>query len=93
MKHRIGPESEQETRSNSQGEKTWLRPSVLSVVSVRLRLSRLEQKEQTTTNPKLMAMALLAVPVPLIVWLALSKLFASRAGKGIAGGAAGLPVR
>ena len=28
-----------------------------------------------------MAMALLAVPVPVVVWLALAKFFGSRAGK------------
>jgi predicted Na+-dependent transporter len=32
-------------------------------------------------DPNLMAMILLAVPVPLVVWLALAKFFASRAGK------------
>jgi len=38
-------------------------------------------------EPKLMAMILLAVPVPVIVWLISAKVFASRAGKA-AGGAA-----
>jgi BASS family bile acid:Na+ symporter len=44
-------------------------------------------------DPNLMAMILLAVPVPLVVWLALSRFLASLAGKTDAGGAAGLPVR
>ena len=44
-------------------------------------------------DPKLMAMALLAVPVPLIVWMPLSSFLGSRAGKTSAGGAAGLPLR
>lgn len=44
-------------------------------------------------DPKLMAMALLAVPVPVVVWLVLAKFFASRAGKTSAGGASGLPVQ
>jgi hypothetical protein len=32
-------------------------------------------------DPNLMAMILLAVPVPLVVWVALAQFFASRAGK------------
>lgn len=43
-------------------------------------------------DPNLMAMILLAVPVPLVVWLALAKFFASRAGKTAEGSAPGLPV-
>lgn len=39
-------------------------------------------------DPKLMAMALLAVPVPVVVWLALSRFFAIRADRIRAGGAA-----
>ena len=38
-------------------------------------------------DPNLMAMILLAVPVPLVVWLALAKFFASRAGKASVEGA------
>jgi hypothetical protein len=38
-------------------------------------------------------MILLAVPVPLVVWLALAKFFASRAGKTGVGGALELPAR
>jgi len=44
-------------------------------------------------DPNLMAMILLAVPVPLVVWLVLAKFFASRAGKAGVGGAAELPVQ
>ena len=32
-------------------------------------------------DPNLMAMSLLTVPLPLVVWLALASFFASRAGK------------
>ena len=39
-------------------------------------------------DPRLLAMILLAVPVPLVVWVVLAKFFASRAGKTAAGGAA-----
>jgi hypothetical protein len=38
-------------------------------------------------DPKLMAMALLAVPVPVIVWFFLAKFFASQAGKTAEGSA------
>ena len=44
-------------------------------------------------DPNLMAMVLLAVPVPVVVWLALSKLLRLPAGKTSEGGAAGLPVQ
>lgn len=43
-------------------------------------------------DPKLMAMALLAVPVPVIVWLALSRFFASRASPSRTEGVAGMTV-
>ena len=39
-------------------------------------------------DPDLMAISLLAVPVPLLVWLALARFFASRAGATSTGGAA-----
>ena len=39
-------------------------------------------------DPNLMAMILLAVPVPLVVWLAVSRFLGSRAGKTSEGGAA-----
>jgi BASS family bile acid:Na+ symporter len=42
-------------------------------------------------DPKLLVMILLAVPVPVIVWFALAKFFASRAGKIGVAGEAGLP--
>ena len=44
-------------------------------------------------DPHLLAMILLAVPVPLVVWVVLAKFFASRAGKTDLEGAAELPVR
>jgi hypothetical protein len=44
-------------------------------------------------DPNLMAMILLAVPVPLVVWLALSSFLGFRAGKAGDEGASGLPVR
>ena len=44
-------------------------------------------------DPNLMAMILLAVPVPLVVWLVLSRFLDSRAGKASAGGASGLSVQ
>jgi BASS family bile acid:Na+ symporter len=44
-------------------------------------------------DPKLMAMALLAVPVPVIVWLVLAKFFAFRADKTGVEAASGLPVQ
>jgi hypothetical protein len=37
-------------------------------------------------DPRLLAMILLAVPVPLVVWVALSKFFAFQAGKTIVRG-------
>ena len=37
-------------------------------------------------DPRLLAMTLLAVPVPLVVWVALSKFFAFQAGKTIVRG-------
>jgi hypothetical protein len=40
-------------------------------------------------DPNLMAMILLAVPVPLVVWLALSSFLGSLAGKTVEGSAAG----
>jgi bile acid:Na+ symporter, BASS family len=43
-------------------------------------------------DPNLMAMILLAVPVPLIVWLALSSFLGFRAGKTVEGGATGLSM-
>jgi hypothetical protein len=42
-------------------------------------------------DPRLLVMILLAVPVPVIVWFALAKFFASRAGKIGVAGEAGLP--
>ena len=44
-------------------------------------------------DPNLMAMILLAVPVPLVVWLVLAKFFASRAGKTSVESAPELPAR
>jgi BASS family bile acid:Na+ symporter len=44
-------------------------------------------------DPNLMAMILLAVPVPLVVWLLLSRFLGSLAGTTVEGGAAGLPVQ
>jgi len=44
-------------------------------------------------DPRLLVMILMAVPVPVIVWFALSKFFASRTGKTMAEGAAGVPVQ
>jgi BASS family bile acid:Na+ symporter len=46
-----------------------------------------------TLDPNLMAMILLAVPVPLVVWLALSSFLGSRAGKASEGSAGSTPVR
>mgnify|MGYP001057476999 FL=1 len=43
-------------------------------------------------DPNLMAMILLAVPVPLVVWLALSIFFSSRAGATVEDGATGRPA-
>jgi len=44
-------------------------------------------------DPNLLAMILLAVPVPLVVWLVLSSFLGSRAGKASLGGESGLPVQ
>jgi len=44
-------------------------------------------------DPNLMAMILLAVPVPLVVWLALSIFFSSRAVRTVEDGATGLPAQ
>lgn len=44
-------------------------------------------------DPNLMAMILLAVPVPLVVWLALSIFFGSRAGATVGDGATGRPAQ
>ena len=44
-------------------------------------------------DPNLMAMILLAVPVPLVVWLALSRFLAARGGKISAEGASELTVQ
>ena len=44
-------------------------------------------------DPNLMAMILLAVPVPLVVWLGVSSFLGSRSGKTSAGGPAGFPVQ
>jgi BASS family bile acid:Na+ symporter len=44
-------------------------------------------------DPNLMAMILLAVPVPLVVWLVLSSFLGSRAGKTVEKGATGLSMQ